>query len=911
MTNKYSTIFESKLPAFIRDDPSYSRFVQFFDAYYAWFDETYDIYGFGEKLDIDYGFSEFYAYYKEDFLPYFPDIDTIATDKIKLLKIVKELYKAKGIPDSFKFLFRALYNTEVEVTPTKDFVLKPSDGKWIVPKSIKIKSLDPAFLNIQNLRLLGETSKSIGTVEKSKISGKFTQIYLSNIERVFNSAETVTVIDYDGDKAYFVDGVYTQYDKTKSIPTGAVSLSSKIIGSLSNIDVNSDRRGKYYKVNDPVVLTGGFVDLAQNPVGAKAYISEVTSGRIQKVLITKGGYGYTQAPNSYINVVKADGTLDTPQNVQCNISFVDQSNPAQVSYITNDCVEDNLYVTLGASHFDFPIKPTANANNSQLKEIFGFVEYSTYPVVSVSVVKGGGGYEAPPTLEFKSTFKANTYLQYEQNLGEFGILAPIDIVNGGGDYSPSDTLTISGGDGSFAFARITSLSSNGAITGVEYYYNSSYPYSVGGMGYNISNLPTVTINTSTGANAVLQVPGVLGYGVEYEIETDKIGAITKISLSENGEDYIAAPNVSLRVQDIVVTESIILNNANFDNCIVYQGSYSTPSFIANVDSIQTLSFDSISNYQLFSLRIYNYRGNIDPSNPIYLHDTTDTDNESVLTELTLQSNYTDSKYKNGIKVYGDGSAKATAKFLNGLIEDQGRYLNTDGQPSAHSILQNDVYNNSTYILSAEKDYNSYKNTIQNLVHPIGTHIVTRNLLKSNVSYNVSSNSTVSYAKPIDPDTISVSLVQETDSYTSNTIQVVYDTDIDELFKANDIVYIAGDNAVNICSSIASVDVTNGILNLKDRTQYKYPNTYSGYTQANTVIVTKTNNYNQAKYSLAQFVNIGDIIKIGTNSVTVINKINNTLYFTYSLNQTGSSSDEKFISVIKDLTSNNITVYSTV
>jgi site-specific DNA-methyltransferase (adenine-specific) len=47
--------------------------------------------GFGDKIDIDYGFADFVDYFKEDFLPYFPD--DIATDKIKLIKIAKELYR--------------------------------------------------------------------------------------------------------------------------------------------------------------------------------------------------------------------------------------------------------------------------------------------------------------------------------------------------------------------------------------------------------------------------------------------------------------------------------------------------------------------------------------------------------------------------------------------------------------------------------------------------------------------------------------------------------------------------------------------------------------------------------------------------------------------------------------------------
>ena len=102
---------------------------------------------------IDYEEAEQRGYFKIDFLPNFPDINTIAADKVKLIKIAKELYKAKGIPDSFKFLFRALYDCYADITPTRDFIFKASDGKWVVPKSIKIKSTDPNFLKINNLKV--------------------------------------------------------------------------------------------------------------------------------------------------------------------------------------------------------------------------------------------------------------------------------------------------------------------------------------------------------------------------------------------------------------------------------------------------------------------------------------------------------------------------------------------------------------------------------------------------------------------------------------------------------------------------------------------------------------------------------------------------------------------------------------
>lgn len=899
MSNKYSTIFDSKLPAFIKDDPSYSRFIEFFDAYYQWFDDTYDIYGFGDKLDIDSGFQEFYAYYAADFLPYFPDINTIAADKIKLLKIIKELYKSKGIPDSFKFLFRALYNTNVEVYPTSDFLLKPSDGKWIVPKSIKIKSLDPLFLNINNLKIFGETSKSIGVVEKSKINGKFTQIYLSNIERVFSSAETIRILDHNNKEVYFLNGNRIEYDKTP--PTGAVALTSKIIGSLSNITINPDRRGKYYKVGDPIVLEGGFSQLTENPVGATAVVSEVTTGQIQKVVITNSGYGYRTYPNSEITVIKSDGTVDS--NALCIVSLVDESHPANVAYISNDCIEDNLFITLGANNYNFSV--TANAN-TKLQNCFSFFGYSVYPITAVTVRNGGGGYEQPPTLEFHSSFPANTVGNYRQDIDDLGILAPIDIINGGLNYNISDTISISGGDGSFAQARINSVNSAGTITAVEYYYNTNSPYSVGGMGYKNDNLPTVAVNSSTGSNAILTIPSILGTGVEYTLETDRIGAITKITLTENGEDYISTPNVSLRVQDIIISGTTI-ESIDPTTCFVYQGTFSTPSFYGKIDSVTSIYFNPETSEQLFSIRVFDYKGIISPLTSCNVYSTV---SESTVSKITLQSNYNTSQYKNGIKTFGDGSAKATAKFLDGLIFDEGRYLNTDGQPSAHSVLQSDIYNYSTYILSAEKDYDSYKNTIKNLLHPIGTQIITRNLLKSTTAFNVSSNSKVQVGVPV--NNISSLVKQNVNSVFSNTliIHTPEEVDLDSLFSANSIISIIGYNNFNIYSTIKNINNIDSELTLKDYVQYKFPNVYSGYTSSNSVIITK-NNYTDNKYSVNTFIGIGDNISIGNNSITIDNIINNTLYFTNTLNTSGNVAYPSNVTVIKNLTSNKIITYTTV
>ena len=902
MSTKYTALFEYKLPAFIRDDPAYSRFIEFFSAYYQWFDDTYDIYGLGDKLDIDSGFTEFYAYYAADFLPYFPDIDTIAADKVKLIKIIKELYKSKGIPDSFKFLFRALYNTNIDIYETGQYVLKPSDGKWIVPKSVKIKSLDVNFLNIDNFKIFGELSKSIAVIEKSKINGKFIQIYVSNIQRVFASGENIRILDYDNKDVYFLNGKYVTYGKTP--PTGAVLLTSKIIGSLSNITINSQRRGKYYKVNDPVVITGGFTKDIQNPIGASAYVSEVTTGQILNVVVTNGGYGYRVSPNSTIDVIKDDGTTDLVAN--CIVSLVDSSNIADAAYICDNCIEDNLFIPIGNTTLNFS-KP-ANAN-TQFKNFLSFTSFETFPITAITVRNGGGGYEQEPILNINSIFAANTVNRYSQHLEELGILAPIEIVSPGIGYTINDTVNITGGDGNFAFARINSVNSAGSITSVGYYQDINNPYTIGGMGYNNSSLPIVTVNSTYGANAEFIIPSILGTGAEYSLETDKIGAITKITLSENGEDYSYTPNVSLRIQDIVVTGTNVENIVG-GKTIIYQGLKSSPTYLGNIDSVTSLYFDPVTNYQLFSIRIYNYVNNIDPEKTFNVYDIEDKNEIAV---LTLQKNYTTLKYKNGIKTFGDGSAVATAKFLNGLIEDQGRYLNSGGQLSAHSVLQDDTYNSYTYILASEKDNDTYKTTIDNLLHPIGTHLISRHLIKSNSAFNLYANTKVNNGNILINVNSSI-IIQNSNSHFSNSIYLglANTVNISSILSANDKVYIIGDTNLNIYSTIAKVYSSNNIIELQDYTQYRYPNVYNGYSNSNTLIIT-TDNYTDTKYSVNTFVSIGDFVKLANNNlnVCIINIIDNTLYFANNLNVSGLETNTANVTLIKSLTSNNITIYKSV
>ena len=126
---KTSLLIPSQLPEYIRDDPSYEKFVLFLQSYYEWLEENGNVLDRSNKIlsyaDIDNTTDEFLQYYANDFLQYIPE--SAFVDRREAVRFAKQLYQAKGVPSSFKFLFRMLYNSDFEYYMTKDSVLRASD----------------------------------------------------------------------------------------------------------------------------------------------------------------------------------------------------------------------------------------------------------------------------------------------------------------------------------------------------------------------------------------------------------------------------------------------------------------------------------------------------------------------------------------------------------------------------------------------------------------------------------------------------------------------------------------------------------------------------------------------------------------------------------------------------------------
>ena len=158
-----------------------------------------------------------------------------------------------------------------------------------------------------------------------------------------------------------------------------------------------------------------------------------------------------------------------------------------------------------------------------------------------------------------------------------------------------------------------------------------------------SSLPTITVDTTSGANAELRILEIVGDGESLNLTTSRIGSISKLRVVSYGYDYTSAPIISLRNADMVVAN--VTEGQLFDsNTKVYQGTSNTnTTFTAYVD--RYISANG-------SLRIFDYKG------------TLNTQSQLISDDNTVTSNVVSISY------YGDGRAKATASFENGLIRIQ-------------------------------------------------------------------------------------------------------------------------------------------------------------------------------------------------------------------------------------------------
>ena len=307
---KLSSLVENQFPAFYKEEGP--KFLAFIKAYYEYLETTGKQQNVQRNLknykDIDDTLDEFIKYFRSELMPEIPN-DALA-DKRLLAKRIKDLYTTKGTIDSYKLLFRILYDEDVEVNFPADQMLKVSDGDFRIDRYLTTHH-DPRSYTFIGKTIKGTDSQAEALVEDVKRlvakNRDIDQILLSNVKGSFNHLEAVQLKDSPGSSyAPIVEcGI-----RRIAITTGG---------------------GQYEK--------GDIVDIISSKTGAFAKAVVVDTNDLQSKVnfnITDGGSGYVTTEEDQGTIVEYIGGVGT--------------SPATFKILTGD-LTDTFALSLNTNKF--------------------------------------------------------------------------------------------------------------------------------------------------------------------------------------------------------------------------------------------------------------------------------------------------------------------------------------------------------------------------------------------------------------------------------------------------------------------------------------------------------------------------------------------------------------------------------
>jgi hypothetical protein len=512
--NKISNLISSQVPFFVRND--HPNFIVFLEKYYEYLEQNGNLVDRAKNIpnstDIDMSediFAEKLYYHFINLLP-----KKIVADKALVLKYAKDFYRSKGTEKSVSFLLNILfgYDNASFYYPKTD-ILKASDGKWFLEKSLRVGNIfvddepttDPLLVhNFTSRKIEGNLTGATAIVESVnsyfEYGNLIYELRISNVFRSFDAGESISA-------TYIENGV----TKTLRATTfgGSINSARVLFG------------GSQYQIGTPVPVE------SNTGSGASVVISGVTRGNLGGIGIVYSGAGFA---NSNIVLVTGGGGSGANANVTVNPDGTYHPNSYNIVSSTisleANTLLSNLYSNLNST----------NVNTSISNAISTFVYANTGPIEKVFVISSGSTYTSVPSLDVQ----ANTRVR------SLGILGRMEIVNGGINYVAGDKIeftNVIGGYGAGAAANVKSVSANGSITEVQ--FEPVPGHIIGGAGYTNDRLPIANVVSATGNGANVIVKTTLGDGEILVTATEAIGRITSLSVVAGGSDYDVPPTLNL------------------------------------------------------------------------------------------------------------------------------------------------------------------------------------------------------------------------------------------------------------------------------------------------------------------------------------------------------------------------------
>lgn len=267
-------------------------------AYYKWADLPGNFQSDAKRLleytDRNISTDDYVSFIKDMFMRQFPNQS--ASEIRHLLQFANDFYAKRGTADAYKFLFKALYNDDVELFYPSKYLFKSSDGVWVKNTILKCLGTDQDIVNVVGRRLWGVESGASAVIKKV----------------IFYAAgsDLVAEMTVSGVKGEFV------IDEILETRDAQPQIKSRIFAQIGSYAINNPGRG--YRAGAILPSVGG------DGTGLSATIGEVDDrGVILTINIVSSGIGYVYSiPTVNMNDPNLfDGDLPVEDRIVADITF--------------------------------------------------------------------------------------------------------------------------------------------------------------------------------------------------------------------------------------------------------------------------------------------------------------------------------------------------------------------------------------------------------------------------------------------------------------------------------------------------------------------------------------------------------------------------------------------------------------
>jgi hypothetical protein len=430
--------------------------------------------------NFEFSIDKYFEYLQDELYPSLPA--TIYGDKRLLATKFKQFFESRSNEESYRFLFKLLYNENVEFYYPGEDILRVSDGNFDKPQILRAVVTSNIF-NFLNKTIRGRTSGALANVVDIKIfnlgSTEVAEMTLKLVSGTFLGNEQIINIDNE-------------------------TLTSNTYGMITGFTIND--AGSGYEVDNEIIIAG---DGSQ----AKVFVSSISDAPISALKTNEIGHGYQLNANAIISNTGTGGSgLAVRVTELANTYTVISGNN---TYTVGEIATVSI-INRGTEYIKAPTVTLEDTTISGL----GLLSAKL-----ITIANSGIDYGVGNTLVFTGGSGANAAGQ---------VASVEESVTY--DFLFEDEFRMLSEDSYDDIIKNEDWEVSGSIVRIEL---TNF-----GDGYESANLPIITVTSTTGSGANLVATNIQGKSANISVDIANnavgIGAIRAVEIRNFGVNYTTA-----------------------------------------------------------------------------------------------------------------------------------------------------------------------------------------------------------------------------------------------------------------------------------------------------------------------------------------------------------------------------------